>query len=112
MSAVIKADEVIPVRRVQRQIGALTNNHEGELKPPLHRLPVHLVGEVSKANKCLQILLLLQEIKKKKDKKYVKTHKECSSFTPVRAKPDTFSSLSHQKTSISCFFSNLYFMGA
>lgn len=55
----------------------LTNNHQGKLKPPLHRLPVHLVGEVSKANISLQILLLLQERKithKSKPQKYILSH--------------------------------------
>lgn len=38
----------------------LTNNHQGELKAPLDRLPVHLVGEACKANISFQIFLLLQ----------------------------------------------------
>ncbi len=37
----------------------LTHNHQGELKAPLHRLSVHLVGEACKAHVSLQILLLL-----------------------------------------------------
>lgn len=44
----------------------LTHDHQGELKAPLDRLPVHLVGEACKANISFQILLLLQDRKKYK----------------------------------------------
>lgn len=38
---------------------ALTHDHQGELKAPLHRLPVHLVGKAGEAHISLQILLQL-----------------------------------------------------
>lgn len=44
--------------QVGKRILRLTDNHECELKPPLHGLPVHLVGEVGKADITLQIPLL------------------------------------------------------
>lgn len=43
---------------VSKSILRLTDNHESELKPPLHGLPVHLVGEVGEADITLQIPLL------------------------------------------------------
>lgn len=43
---------------VSKRILRLTDNHESELKPPLHGLPVHLVGEVGEADITLQIPLL------------------------------------------------------
>lgn len=39
--------------------GVLTHNHQRELKPPLHRLPVNLVREACKADISLKVFLLL-----------------------------------------------------
>lgn len=92
------------------EIWALTNNHESELKPPLHRLPVHLVGEVSKANKCLQILLLLQEIKKK-DKNMSKPTKKAHLSHPSELNLTSFQVYRIKKPQFPVYL-NLYFMGA
>lgn len=38
---------------------SLTNNHQGELKPPLDRFAVHLVGKVCKSHVCFEGFWLL-----------------------------------------------------
>lgn len=55
-----KADQNQYIQRMR----FLTHNHQGELKAPLHRLSIHLVGEACKAHVSLQILLLLKTDRK------------------------------------------------
>lgn len=47
-----------PTQVNKKTVFRLTDNHKRKLKAPLHRLPVHLVGEVGEADITLQIPLL------------------------------------------------------